>query len=55
MTKSHLQISMAKMSNSVKFVRVNRNLCRIHFTKFHNIGMEKVTSIYWFAGIYERC
>ena len=22
------------------------------FTKFHNISMENVTSLYWFAGIY---
>ena len=55
MTKSHLQIFMAKMSEFIKFACVNRNLCRIHFTKFQNIGVENVTSLYWFAGIYERC
>ena len=30
-----------------------RDLCRINLTKF--IGVENVTSLYWFADIYEGC
>ena len=37
--------------NSVKFARVNRDISQIHLTKFHDIGEENVTSLYWFAQI----
>ena len=43
-TKSHSQISLPKMS-------VNRDLCRIHLTKFRDIGMGNVTSLYCFARV----
>ena len=39
----------------MKFARVNRNLCRIHFAKFHNIGVENVTSLNWFAHVLILC
>ena len=37
--------------NSVKFARLNRDLCQIRFTKFHFIGVENVTSPNWFARV----
>ena len=49
-TKSQKQISMAMMSEvqltQLTFARVNRDLCRIHLTKFHDIGVENVTRVY---------
>ena len=42
---------MAKMMNSVKFARVNGDLCGIRFTKFHDIGVENVTSLYWLVRV----
>ena len=41
--------------NNIKFDHVNRDICRIHLTKFHDIGVENVTNLYGFAGIYEIC
>ena len=39
----------------MKFARVNKDICRIQLTKFHDIGVENVTNLYRFAGIYEIC
>ena len=33
---------------------VNRDLCQIHLTKFHDFSVQNVTCLYWLAGIYER-
>ena len=32
-----------RCANSVRFARVNRDLCRLYLTKFHDIGVENVT------------
>ena len=34
---------MAKMSHTVRFARVNLDLCRIYMTKVHVIGVGNVT------------
>ena len=42
---------IASLINIYGNARVNRNICRMHLTKFHDIGVENVTNLYWFAGI----